>query len=396
MTKRKVSPELVAAMRQELSAQEAPVSAYAKTDDNNFPVFSAYVNKAILVYIPKTPVTVNADGVEVANPCVSYQHAIKDGNSFANIRCINGLHYDALGYDGECPLCNAVSECNSVYSKKLSLKANQLHVDIDKDPKNPLLESIRNELNGERVVKRAEKFLTIPIVVLSEDLQANAPIDPNNFKTFFWDVREQHFNDKLMKMLSSQMPPIESPYGRFYVFNYVYDTKGQEATKMLAAKNVVYQLANAEQAGLTQYIPVCEELAKPFTDTKAVEVIRSVQLWYKDDLTNKVDNIMQSQRSFLAAANGAVAAIGTAVPASNSVAETLNNFGAVPAIEATPAPAVAVAPTIAPAVAPTPVAPAVAPVPTVAPTVAVAPVAPTPVVAPTVGVAPQIPGIGAV
>lgn len=319
--RRKVSAELLNQMRTELASQEAPTSSFAKTEDNNYPVYSAYVNKAVLVYLPKTQCIVNADGTLVEDPCVSYQHAIKDGASFQNIRCISGLHNDALGYDGDCPLCQAVTECNQVFSKKLTLRARQMNVDIDKDPKNPLLDSVKNELNGERVVKKAEKFLTVPIVVLNDDYMGNQTIDPKNFKAYFWDVREQHWNDKLMKMLGSQIPAVTTAYGHFYLFNYVYDTKGQEPTKMLAAKNVTYQIVS-QDAALQQFVPVCEDLAKDFTTLKAVEVIKSVQLWYKEDLQQKSDNIMQANRSFLVASENL-----TAPAITNNVATALGNFG---------------------------------------------------------------------
>ena len=370
MVKRKVDANLIAQMSAELKAQEAPASAYSKTDDANFPVFSVPLDKQLIVYIPKTPVTVNADGVEVENPCISYQHAVRDGNSYANIRCINGLHNDALGFDGDCPLCNAVSEAYQVYSKKLAIRAKALHVDITKDSSNPLLQPVKTELAGEMPVKRAEKFLTFPIVVLTED--ATKPIDPKDFKVYFWDVREQHLKDKFYKALNAgnislgaaPTAAAVSPFGRFFSFDYRYDTKGAQPNKMQAAKNVQYTMLDGNALGIAQFIPTLENLAAPFTDAKAVEVVRSVQLWYKEDLQKRTDDIMGASRAFLLQADTAVADIpAVADTAQFGAAAQLSAYGGVAATPAIPG-AVATAP-VAPVA---PVAPTVATAPTTAPT----------------------------
>lgn len=308
MTKRKVNPELIAQMSAELKAQEAPASAFSKSEDTAFPVFSVPTEKQLIVYIPRTPVvTKTADGVEVENPCISYQHAVRDGKSYTNIRCINGLHNGVLGFDGDCPLCNAVGEAYQVYSKKLAIRAAAMHIDITKDSSNPVLLPVKQELGGEMPVKKAEKFYTVPIVVLSED--PSKPINPADFKVYYWDVREQHLKDKLYKSLSAGLTTIGSAavdeptmFGRFYVFDYRYDTKGATANKMMAAKNVQYTVLDGAQLNLTQFVPAMEQLASTFTVEKAVDVVKSNQLWYKEDLVQKTDDIMAASRAFLAQA----------------------------------------------------------------------------------------------
>lgn len=396
MTKRRVDSALISQMSAELKAQEAPASAFAKSDDTAFPVFSVPLEKQLIVYIPRTPiVTKTADGVEVENPCVSYQHAVRDGKSYTNIRCINGLHNDVLGYDGDCPLCNAVSEAYQVYSKKLAIRAAAMHIDISKDSSNPVLQPVKQELGGEMPVKRAEKFYTVPIVVLSED--PSKPINAADFKVYYWDVREQHLKDKLFKSLSAGLTTIgtatvEAPsmFGRFYVFDYRYDTKGATANKMLAAKNVQYTVLDGNQLNLTQFVPTMEQLAATFTVDKAVEVVKSNQLWYKEDLEQKTDDLMAASRAFLAQAEAVgvapvaeTAAIGGA---QYTAAAQLEAFGgataptvpnvAMPAPTAMPAQGVAAIPTaqVAPMGSPNV---ATTPTPAPAPAVATAPVTPS-------------------
>lgn len=327
--KRKVDASLISGMMDALKNQPAPNEGFSKTDDPNFPVWRGEVKKNFLIYVPMTPVRKTADGTMVADPLVTWQHAVHANGGYSSARCFNGIVNETLGFDGVCPLCEAAKECGEEYFAKLAFEAKRLGINENQIKDNPALEGTKTKLNNERAVKRAEEFITFPIVMLSDD--ATVPLtqeSTNNFKVFYFEIRRGTYEDKMLKAINSQVPPMtigcpESPFGKIFAFNYNYDSKGQEPNIRDAVRNVQYAPVTSVEyynsiAPLLQY---AEQLAAGFTNEKAVEVLKASQIWYKEDYQKMTDNAMLTTRTFLASANSA-----GAVPMQNGIEQTLSAF----------------------------------------------------------------------
>lgn len=331
MAKRKVEASLIASTMQALKNQPAPNENYAKSEDPNFPVWRPEVKKQYLVYVPMTPCRTDANGTVVADPLMTWQHATQSNGGFSSIRCFNGIVNETLGFDGTCPLCEAAKECGQEYMMKLNFEATKLGISEVKD--NPALEATRTKLNGERAVKRAEEYITFPIVVLSETPQnALTQEDMANFKVYYMEMRKSTYDEKIVKALESQIPPIaiepsNAPFGKLFTFNYNYNSNGQEPNIRDAVRNVQYTPVNnmPYYQSMAAFINYAENLAKEFTNEKAIEVIKASQLWYHEDYVKTTDTIMLQTRAFIASAQ-----TGT-TPAMNGIEQTLSNFGATPA-----------------------------------------------------------------
>lgn len=399
MAKRKIDSALIASTMQALKEQPAPNESFAKSEDPNYPVWRPEVKKQYLVYFPMTPCRRDANGVVVADPLTTWQHATQSNGGFANIRCFNGFANEALGFDGTCPLCDAAKECGQEYSMKLNFEASRLGISEVKD--NPALEGTRTKLNSERAVKRAEEYITFPIVVLTENPQIPLrPEDKDNFKVYFMEMRKSTYDEKIVKILESQVPriaiePSDAPFGKLFTFNYNYNSNGAEPNIRDAVRNVQYTpvVSMEYYQSVAPLLAHAEELAKTFTNEKAVEVIKASQLWYHDDYVKTTDTIMLQTRSFIASAQTG------ATPMMTGIEQTLSAFGATPApasIGGVTAPALEAVP--APASTPVAASVSVAPQIGAAPTTAPMGVPATPQIgaAPAPAVTPVAPQIGAV
>lgn len=328
MAKVKVDASIVANTMEQLKNQPAPVESFSKTDDEAYPVWRPEAMKAYLVYVPMTPVRTNADGTLTEDPLRTWVHNISANGMFTDVRCFNGFTNETLGFDGTCPFCEAAQECGQAYYKKLEFEAKRMGISEIKN--NPALESIRTKLNSERVVKRADEYVTFPIVVLSETPSVGlTEADMKNFKVYYMDMRYATYEEKILKTLTSQVPPIAiapsgAPFGKMFVFNYVYNTNGAKANNRDAVRNAQYSPITDMNyyASAKVYTDYAEQLAASFTNEKAVEVIKAKQLWYHDDYVKHADSVMFTTRAFLSAMND-----NTTNPAMTGFEQTLSTFG---------------------------------------------------------------------
>ena len=296
------------------------------TDDPNFPVFQTPVNEDILVYFPKTNVVSNENG-ETMEVLESHIHDYKKGQAFGRMRCINGLQgnefFDALGYDGTCPACEAVGECWELYNKKLAAEAKRLGVDPQNDPTN-VLKTIKENIRSEMDMKGAEEYVTFPIVIIPQKVKMIPADDAaKNLKCVFVTWRKKRYQDSILAALDTLRNNPGHPAGLFWYWKFTYDTQGKQPTAMLAAKNAKYSVIT-DAADMQSLIPACEEKAKDFTNIKAAEVIVANQFMYKDDIIEEVDKIMAKTRTFNELAGAGI----SDAPALGEAASPLANFGA--------------------------------------------------------------------
>lgn len=337
MARRKVDVSMLQGLVKGAVGQE--VSRGAKlTDDPNFPVFQTPVNEDILVYIPRVN-CVSTENGEIMQVLNSHIHDYKKGQSFGRMRCISGLTgnemFDALGYDGSCPACEAVSECWELYNKKLAAEAKKLGIDPQNDPTN-VLKTVRTTLISEMDMKGAEEYVTFPIVIIPQKSKMMPADDADkNLKCVFVIWRKKRYEDTILAALEGLRNNPGHPAGLFWYWKFTYNTEGKQPTAMLAAKNAKYSVIT-DSADLQYLVPACEARAKDFTVVKAAEVIVANQFMYKDDMVEEVNKIMTKTRTF----NDLTSSMEATGPALGEGTSPLASFGnAAPTaqIPATPA-----------------------------------------------------------
>ena len=308
-----------------------------KSEDPNFPVFKTPLDKDLIVYFPKVCVSV-VDGQEVYNPLISHVHAVKKGKQFLSYRCINGLsggaYTEQLGYDGSCPFCDGMADCWDLYNLKMSRKAMELGIDVNNDPTDAM-KPYRSQFVTEMAIKRADEYVTFPIVVISDT--GTIPQDPNNAKleTFFVEMRKDTFVQKIMDPLTKQAIPINSPGGMYFKWCFTYDTKGKQANVRDAAKNAQYLPIIDAQSNqvLSVFTQAAEEKAKEFTNIKAATVLVMNEFFDKDYLQSECDAVLADTKRTLAVLNAGISGMGApALPVSDNtmgsgVANALASFG---------------------------------------------------------------------
>lgn len=300
MARRKVDVNLLQDLMKGAEGQEVSRGARLTTDPN-FPVFQTPVGEDILVYFPRTNMISDENG-ETMGVLRSHIHDYKKGQSYGRIRCISGLSntpaYDALGYDGTCPACEAVDDCWKLYNKKLAVEAKKLGVDPQNDPAG-VLKPLRSTLASEMDMKAAEEYVTFPIVIIPQKAKMVVADDAvNNLKTVFVTWKKKRYEDSIISNLDSLRNNPGHPGGMFWFWKFTYNTEGKQANARDAAKNAKYTPIT-DAADLQYLVAACEESAKNFTLQKATEVIVANQWMYKEDMEADVKAIMEKTRTFL-------------------------------------------------------------------------------------------------
>lgn len=316
MAKRKVNPADLAALVQQ-SADQIVTGGAPSTYDPNFPVFRTPVNLPIFVYIPKTNVVSDPSG-ERMEVLRSNLHATKQGKRFGSMRCIKNLTgnevFDKLGYDGECPACDATSKAWDLFNIKLRAEAKKMNVDPDNDT-GDLLKDVRSRLLREEMdMKGAEEFVTFPIVIIPVSARFTpSPDAEEKMEVVFVHWRKKRFDEKLVQGLNTLISPPAHLGGTIWVWDFQYDTKGKQADAMHSAQNATYTpyansslkdaLQPADFERLMHILEVAEQKASEFTIIKAQEVVVAVEFLFKEDMEAEVTKIMANTEKLLDQAN---------------------------------------------------------------------------------------------
>lgn len=322
MARKKVDMTMIAGLVEGTQEQEAPKGFQASTDPN-FPVFKTPVNEDILVYIPRVGVRQTENG-EVHDVLRSLLHDYREGNNYGSMRCVHGLDgnahavYQALGYDGTCPACEASKESWDLYRLKIEAAAKVAGVDPQNDPNNVLKTAKENALK-EMAVRNAEEYVTFPVVVIPCSAKNQpAPDALDRLQVFFVHWRKQRYDENFLSTLDVLVNNPGHAAGQFFQWKFTYDSKGKQHTARDSAKNAKYLLIqdNAVREAWQSIAAKGDELASAFTVQKAAEVVVAVQFSYKDDMETDVNKLMRSTRAAIDVANTGAAALpqGTATP----------------------------------------------------------------------------------
>lgn len=306
-----------------------------KSIDPKFPVFSTPVGQDILVYIPMVNVVQTENGTDM-RVLSSHIHDYTMGRAYGQMRCINGLAgsgvFDALGYDGTCPACEAMQDVWALYNKKLKAEADKLGIDPQNDP-NDSLKSIRERLLREMDIKNPDEYVTFPIVIIPTKGKMTPADDAlENLQPVYVTWRKKRYVDKILSQLDTLMTNPGHPAGMFWFWKFTYDTQGKQANARDAAKNAKYNIIQDASAleMLGKFKEACEKAAAEFTLIKAAQVIVANQFMYKEDMETEVNKIMAKTRQFLAMSDitGGAPQIGVPTVAPQLTgASQLANFG---------------------------------------------------------------------
>lgn len=333
-SRRIVDPALISALTEATKTQTV-ASSFSKTLDDNFPVWATPVDKEFIIYIPKGPTCNTVDGELVFDPAIAHVHNAQNGKSFTTFRCMKNISPslgEQLGYkDGECPVCNALSECYTKYNTQLKMRAAELGLDPFNEANNDALRPIREALRGEMAIQKPVKKYIIPIVVISETGLLPETVDESAILPYFFPMSESAFTKKLMKPLGDQLQPITNPAGIFYKLNYKYAPKdGQKPNARDAAREMTITPIFGNDAALGKFVEVAEKKAAGFTAVQANTSVTEIAYKYAEDVEKELELLMAPTRAF----NASVAATGGAVPtnalpaAGTSMNNALSAFGA--------------------------------------------------------------------
>ena len=289
------------AIQGQLNVQSQSKATPKSTDPKNFPVFEVPTNKKVLIYVPNHLVE-GPDGEELRmdKPLI---HSVQDGKRFLYYRCINGITYSDIDentgkeievYDGSCPLCDSTSAPWDLANLKIKQKCQQASLDPD-DRENAAVKAIRSAEFSGRVLKESNRYFTFPIVVIdtvNDDGKTMAVgEDGNPILTPMWyHISEAQYNKKWQACLEGIEDEPSHPGGRFFVLNFIYDTKGKEANKRDAAQNLTVisrDPKNAEKLKAT-----LDKATEGWTPEKAQETVITNHLYSKEDLQAIADELL--------------------------------------------------------------------------------------------------------
>lgn len=321
MARKRVDKSMLGALIQGATTQTTS-RGFKPTYDEKFEMFRTPLEKAILVYIPKTNVIATEDG-ETMDYLRSVQHSVNHAKFSESHRCINELSgdgYEALGYTGTCPLCEANAKSWELFNKKVESWAKSKGIDIKKDNSdNKEYEEIRSKYGKELAVSSPDKFSTFPICIINNKHRYYEPADDamDTIKTVFVQWKEKRVKEKLVAAISQMLNPVDHLGGTLWVWDFQYDTEGGKANPMTAAQKATYTCyevdaivakLNSDKPGtgdnLLKVLEQCEINAQEYTVETAGEQIKASEFLYFEDVQEIADKAIVETQTLIDAYNG--------------------------------------------------------------------------------------------
>lgn len=208
------------------SARQTGNMSSPKTYDPNYPLFEVPVNQKLLVYIPNHTI-VDADGVSKIRADVFTAHECRAGKSFLSVRCSGEVVSEQLNLDGSCPVCNAISECWELYNYQWRELCKMRGYDPESPEADEALKNEKKELLDQRAVKKAEQYITFPIVVVDCEEGKTVPKKDAqgklSGKPMFYTIKMSSFDDKwktAFDALEDDDASDYNPAGRWAILNF--------------------------------------------------------------------------------------------------------------------------------------------------------------------------------
>lgn len=287
-------------IQEQLGVQELAKAAPKSRDPINFPVFEIPVNKKVLIYVPNH-VTQSPEGVDCLRMDKPLIHAVTVGKRYLNYRCITGIVNEAHGFDGECPLCNAVSEPWDLANAIIADKCATLGLNPE-DTDNKDVKNIRSNAFSDRVLKDAMRYYTFPIVVIDtvNDDGKTPVMGENNqisYKVMWYSISEQQYEEKWVKSFESMESEPTHPGGNFFMLNYCYTPKSGEPNKRDSAKALVVLPKSVKNSENLR--KALDKATEEWTPAKAQETVINNNIYSPADLEAVTDECLEGTRNLL-------------------------------------------------------------------------------------------------
>lgn len=339
MLQRPKKKELSAEERQAItqaSAKQTGELSSPKTYDSNFPLFDTPVNQKVLIYIPNHVVTMEDGSVQLRKDAFA-AHDVRLGKAYQSIRCSGDVVNNALGLDGSCPVCNAMSECWDLFNMQFSELAKSRGLDPEAPETKEALKEDMKKLLDERAIKKADKWFTFPIVVIDcEDGKTTPKRDAEgkiSGTPMFYSVRETTYLDKWESAFDAldddEGSEDKNPAGRWAILNFTYTPKSGTHNKRDSARNlkVTFKSMPAEYNAWEKYF---NELTEEWTPEKAQDVLVRNAIRNMEEMEVATEEVMKATRDALAIYNLKKTGGNASVPAleDSSAENALAGFGA--------------------------------------------------------------------
>lgn len=306
--------EQLKAMAETSANQKAGGKNYSATrDENNFPVWKVVAGKVYTMYFPtiiNQDVTLE-DGTK-GKETVPYKyivHPVVDGKSHKKIRCSSGLQgtpvADILGYDGNCPLCDAVSKQWDAYNARMNIGCKAKGITKD-DKEDATYKQLSQSALAKMTIKASEEYVTLPVICLWEGNTIPKKSEDLCMKPYFLQMRKGTYEDKFIKALADSGE--ETLGGTTWVFNYSKGKTARDAGKdagytirldispdSAKVKNLVYETGEAKY----KVFEYAEKVSQEFTSLKADEMLFEREWFTMNELKDLTDKVMKDTEIFL-------------------------------------------------------------------------------------------------
>lgn len=343
--KRDLTPEQRASITQ-ASAKQTGSMMSPKTYDPNYPLFSNPVNDKVLVYIPNHIVQ-ESDGSVHLRWDKFASHQCRIGKAYSNIRCCGEIVNEALGFDGSCPACSAVTDSWTLYSYKWKQFCAVRGLDPESEEVKEQYKNDRKELMGEMAIQGANLFLTFPVVLIECEPGKTVPKKDANGQIvgtpMFYTVLERTYADKWLAAFDAlgdeEGIGDKNPAGRWAVLNYMYTPKTGTHNKRDSARNLKVSFKTMGES-YRDWEKHFDNMTVDWTPEVAQDVLVQNALRSMDEMNEAVEELIRDTRAKIETykiqeETKLSGVVPVSAPATDAE-QALQNFGAVPVTE-TPA-----------------------------------------------------------
>lgn len=345
--KKELTAEERASITQASSRQTGTMTS-PKTYDPNFPLFDTPVNQKVLVYIPNHT-RVTEDGVSQLRADIFTAHSCKMGKAYVDVRCSGEVINETLKLDGSCPVCDAVSDCWTLFNHQWEELCKSRGYDPASPEADEALKQDKKDLLDARAVKKAEQYITFPIVVIDCEEGRTVPkkdaVGKITGHPMFYTTRMSTYEDKWKTAFDALDDEEDTavdynPAGRWAIMNFTYTPKSGNHNKRDSARNLKVSFKTMADASYREWEKYFDEMTESWTPEVAQDVLVRNSLRDMDEMKEVADELLkpvreQLQMMLLAKGGNATA---PAVSANTNADEALAGFGATP-VEAGVAPA---------------------------------------------------------
>lgn len=340
MLARPKKKELSAEERQSItqaSAKQTGSMSSPKTYDPAYPLFDTPVNQKVLIYIPNHT-EINEDGVSSIRADLFTAHSCRMGKAYVDVRCCGEVINEKLGLDGSCPVCDATQNCWELFNKQWAELCKSKGYDPSSPEADEALKNDKKELLDARAVKKAEQYITFPIVVIDCEEGKTVPKKDAQGKItgtpMFYTIRTSTYEDKWMTAFDAMEDESEdgvdhNPAGRWAVLNFTYTPKSGSHNKRDSARNLKVTFRTMGDAVYREWEKYFDQMTIDWTPEVAQDVLVRNSLRDMDEMKEVADELLKPVREklqmYLLTQGGATV---PAVTGNANAEEALAGFGA--------------------------------------------------------------------